>query len=106
MCSRYSLTKEENRIRIRDFEIIFGVVARYNVAPSQKMPVILDANGTPKIQEMKWGLKPVWAKTLWWIASDGLFQGVLNAPDKDELNWHPVNRALNNVRNEGPKLFQ
>jgi putative SOS response-associated peptidase YedK len=42
----------------------------------------------------------------WWLASDGLFQSVLNAPDKNELNWHPVSRALNNVRNEGPELLK
>jgi putative SOS response-associated peptidase YedK len=32
----------------------------------------------------------------WWLTSDGSFQSVLNAPDKSELHWHPVNRALNN----------
>jgi putative SOS response-associated peptidase YedK len=42
----------------------------------------------------------------WWLNSDGLFSEVLEDPDKGELNWHPVNRALNNVRNEGPELLK
>jgi hypothetical protein len=42
----------------------------------------------------------------WRIASDGNNEGVLKFPDKDELNWHPANRALNSVRNEGAALLQ
>jgi putative SOS response-associated peptidase YedK len=42
----------------------------------------------------------------WWLSNDGLFQQVLENPDKEELNWHPVNRALNNTRNEGAELLQ
>jgi len=40
----------------------------------------------------------------WWIESGGLYEPVLNFPDKEELNWQPVNRALNNPRNEGQGL--
>jgi hypothetical protein len=42
----------------------------------------------------------------WWLDGDGLFKEVLNNPDKDELFWQPVNRALNNPRNEGPELLK
>jgi putative SOS response-associated peptidase YedK len=40
-----------------------------------------------------------------WLEPDGLFQSVLNPPDKNELTWHPVNRALNGARNEGAELL-
>jgi hypothetical protein len=42
----------------------------------------------------------------WWIAGDGLFRGVLDHPDKDELYSQPVNRVLNNPRNEGKELLR
>ena len=188
-------------------EILFGVVARYNIAPAQKVSVIVEHAGKIQPEEMKWGWKPAWSKTLlingqaetvmekptfkkylhqrclvpadgfyewkpdkspvrfttprdevfcmaglwletqrqeldepiterkfiiltttpnqtvgrihnrmpfivqpehygWWIANDGLFQSVLTAPDKAELNWQPVSRELNNVRNEGPGLLR
>jgi putative SOS response-associated peptidase YedK len=41
----------------------------------------------------------------WWI-SGGNFEGVLAAPDKSELNWQPLSRELNNVRNEGAALLR
>jgi putative SOS response-associated peptidase YedK len=42
----------------------------------------------------------------WWVSSDGLFESILNCPDKEELNWQPVDRALNNPRNKGSELLQ
>jgi putative SOS response-associated peptidase YedK len=42
----------------------------------------------------------------WWLDSDGLFREVLNHPDKDELYFATVNRALSNPRNEGPELLK
>jgi putative SOS response-associated peptidase YedK len=42
----------------------------------------------------------------WWLSPDGLYRNVLDHPDKDELYSQPVNRALNNPRNEGPELLK
>ncbi len=42
----------------------------------------------------------------WWIAGEGVFESVLNCPDKEELHYQSVNRALNNSRNEGEELIQ
>ena len=64
MYSRFSQTKDEVKLRIRDMEIIFGVVARYNIAPSQKTFVIIEHQGKIEPQEMSWGWKPAWSKTL------------------------------------------
>jgi putative SOS response-associated peptidase YedK len=42
----------------------------------------------------------------WWLNDGGLFETVLNNPYRPDLEWCPVNRALNNVRNEGPELIR
>ena len=42
----------------------------------------------------------------WWLKEGELYQSVLNNPDKDELQYVPVQRELNNVRNEGPELIK
>ncbi len=36
MCWRFEMSKEEIKLHMREFEILFGVVARYNIAPAQK----------------------------------------------------------------------
>lgn len=66
MCGRYSLTVEADVWAER-----FGCSAavplsspRYNVAPSQNMPVIIDAGGCNRAVMMRWGLIPFWAKNL------------------------------------------
>jgi putative SOS response-associated peptidase YedK len=42
----------------------------------------------------------------WWLnAGSELFESVLNNPDKEELNWLPVQRELNKVTSEGPELI-
>src|SRR5580693_525328 len=64
MCSRFSQTKEEIKIRVRDLEVVFGVVARYNIAPSQKVTVIVEDKGAIRPVEMKWGWTPAWSKQL------------------------------------------
>jgi putative SOS response-associated peptidase YedK len=42
----------------------------------------------------------------WWLNEGGLFETVLNNPYRPALESRPVNRALNNVRNEGPELIR
>ena len=39
-----------------------GLAARYNVAPSQSLPVLRLHEGVPRIEPMRWGLLPHWAK--------------------------------------------
>lgn len=41
----------------------------------------------------------------WWLG-DGLFESVLNNPDREELNWCPVQRSLNKVGTEGAELIR
>lgn len=68
MCGRYTLSKTDHlEAMLREAGFIFDefsetrIVPRFNVAPSQQIPVILDA--APKtITSAKWGLIPSWAK--------------------------------------------
>ncbi len=56
MCARYSLTKEDLKILIGGHELIIDIDARYNIAPGQKVPVIVpDAMHKYTVTEMTWG---------------------------------------------------
>jgi putative SOS response-associated peptidase YedK len=68
MCGRYSLTKAEER----EFAVRFGIeefsetrlVPRFNIAPSQDVPVVIQEDGHNVLRSFKWGLIPSWAKDL------------------------------------------
>lgn len=70
MCGRYTL---EDYLEIAERFNVQGLFAslkpRYNVAPTQMMPVIAEDN-PHQLQLMKWGLVPFWSK-------DG--KGIINA---------------------------
>jgi putative SOS response-associated peptidase YedK len=62
MCGRYSLVPNENiatRFDIADQQL--PLLPRYNVAPSQAMPVVV-RNSPNRLVEMQWGLIPSWSK--------------------------------------------
>jgi putative SOS response-associated peptidase YedK len=62
MCGRYSLVPSDNfagRFDIEDQQL--PLLPRYNVAPSQTMPVIV-SNSPNRAVEMQWGLIPSWSK--------------------------------------------
>lgn len=64
MCGRFAITETLIRLISRfnfdaeDFEYI----KRYNIAPSQAVPIILFRDGKRKMEMLKWGLVPFWAK--------------------------------------------
>ncbi|MCI0532368.1 MAG: SOS response-associated peptidase [candidate division Zixibacteria bacterium] len=64
MCGRFTFTIAEAQAR-KIFEAELGeirVSPRYNIAPTQYIPVIApDEEGTPVLTQMKWGLIPAWA---------------------------------------------
>lgn len=65
MCGRYTLHHRADEIaeRYNLASVPAGVHENYNVAPGQIMPVIrADETGRPRLELMKWGLVPVWAK--------------------------------------------
>ncbi len=64
MCGRYTLAVEMDELAERfgcpKVEPVFK--ARYNVAPTQVMPVIVAPEGRKELRMMRWGLVPFWAK--------------------------------------------
>jgi len=64
MCGRYSLTKP-----IKTLKEHFQAIAvemdhdkRYNIAPSQSVPIVVAGEQGREIHAMRWGLIPSWAK--------------------------------------------
>ena len=63
MCGRFTASFEFREIKIR-FSLqrdIPLLVPRYNIAPSQEVPVIIQNDGKNELKPMKWGLVPAWA---------------------------------------------
>jgi putative SOS response-associated peptidase YedK len=61
MCGRFTLdptTKFYERFKVANR---LDLTARYNIAPSQDVPVII-RNSPNRIEMMRWGLIPHWAK--------------------------------------------
>jgi len=84
MCGRFTITYTreviENRFGARFDTSLF--TPRYNAAPSQSLPVIL--NTQPQvIQPLVWGLRPVWLKQV------GRREGLINVRD-DTLRDKPT----------------
>jgi putative SOS response-associated peptidase YedK len=62
MCGRYTLANVEGlQDRFDTENRLAGIRPNYNVAPGQSMPVIT-RNSPNKIEIMKWGFVPSWAK--------------------------------------------
>lgn len=63
MCGRYVITSSPEALRR-----LFGYAdqpnfpARYNVAPTQPVPVVILENGERRFKLMRWGLLPSWVK--------------------------------------------
>ena len=65
MCGRFTLHSPEARIREAfNLERIepLGLVPRYNIAPSQDIPIIRDIESSREIVFARWGLIPSWSK--------------------------------------------
>jgi len=64
MCGRFTLTVDQDELSERYGcpIIVPDYRPRYNVAPSQIMPVVVEDKGQRHIEMMKWGLVPHWAK--------------------------------------------
>lgn len=63
MCGRFSLVADPNQLVLR-FElddIPFAWVTRYNIAPGQAIPAIIEDRGKRRIGHLRWGLIPSWA---------------------------------------------
>jgi putative SOS response-associated peptidase YedK len=66
MCGRYQLRdpKAVGALVFKTFKVVMEAAPRYNVAPSQTMPVIArNEDGSARAGSMRWGLVPFWEKS-------------------------------------------
>lgn len=64
MCGRYTLFTDPERLAER-FQAELpadSLRPRYNAAPTQHLPVILNGGSPRRIERLQWGLIPFWAK--------------------------------------------
>jgi len=67
MCGRYSLTSPPEAMRrLFGFSTRPNLPARYNIAPTQDVPVVWagGAEDVPELAMMRWGLVPSWAREI------------------------------------------
>lgn len=65
MCGRFTL-RTPMAVLLRDFEAHMAferdIIPRYNIAPTQEIPIVRVDDGQRRIAFAEWGLLPVWAK--------------------------------------------
>ncbi len=66
MCGRYTLTQPLKSVMAHfEAQSFKGeYLERYNIAPTQSMPVVVAPEGHRELEVMRWGLIPSWAKDL------------------------------------------
>lgn len=64
MCGRFTIVTDPDKLMQRfHFEgVPFEWQARYNIAPGQAIPAIIEDRGQRRIGQLRWGLVPSWAK--------------------------------------------
>ncbi|MCF6095356.1 SOS response-associated peptidase [Microaerobacter geothermalis] len=64
MCGRFTLTVSQDEFieRYGLNKVTFEFQPRYNIAPSQMIPVIISDSGEKRAGLLKWGFVPNWAK--------------------------------------------
>lgn len=65
MCGRYTITVTIEELLLRYFldpNTPLALQPRYNIAPTQMVPAVLNDGERNRIGELKWGLVPSWAK--------------------------------------------
>jgi putative SOS response-associated peptidase YedK len=62
MCGRYSLAREKSEARVGSERVRHQGRARYNIAPTQRAPVIRRTTAGLAVDELRWGLVPRWSR--------------------------------------------
>ena len=63
MCGRYFLVIQEQQLWMEQFSVDAGhldIVPRYNIAPTQQVPVVRNDGSENELAMMRWGLIPPW----------------------------------------------
>lgn len=61
MCGRYRLTRAEKMAQKFEADFAGELQPRYNIAPTQPVPVVRTTSSRRTITSMRWGLIPSWA---------------------------------------------
>ena len=65
MCGRFAMKDSHEKVmsdfQIKHSEVLLG--PRYNISPSQDIPVIVQQDGIRRLENRQWGLIPFWSKT-------------------------------------------
>jgi putative SOS response-associated peptidase YedK len=66
MCGRYTLARSQQELseRFGIKQLFMDLEPRYNIAPTQSVPVVIAEDGERKMQMYQWGLIPSWVKDL------------------------------------------
>jgi putative SOS response-associated peptidase YedK len=65
MCGRYTITVTMEELMVRYFandSTIVHYAPKYNAAPMQQIPAVINTGSSNKLGELRWGLLPSWAK--------------------------------------------
>ncbi len=63
MCGRFALTAPASAItEVFQVDVLPDILPRYNVAPTQSVPIIVSDLGVRTMRRVGWGLLPPWAK--------------------------------------------
>tara|TARA_R110002073_G_scaffold323204_2_gene500422 strand:+ start:88676 stop:89359 length:684 start_codon:yes stop_codon:yes gene_type:complete len=63
MCGRYTLTSPDELVQEFGLgELPFSLKPRYNIAPSNEVPVVVADDDGPTLRLLRWGLVPSWVK--------------------------------------------
>ncbi|WP_339243261.1 SOS response-associated peptidase [Paenibacillus sp. FSL F4-0243] len=65
MCGRYTITVTMEELMVRYFandSTIIHYAPKYNAAPMQQIPAVINTGSSNKLGELRWGLVPTWAK--------------------------------------------
>lgn len=64
MCGRFSIIDDIDQIcqRFNCPTVAFDYWPRYNVAPTQEVPVVMQGQGFRELKLMRWGLIPNWTR--------------------------------------------
>jgi putative SOS response-associated peptidase YedK len=64
VCGRFEISALDQILATFDADEAVELSPRYNIAPSQEIPIVRQKDGRRKITLARWGLVPYWAKDL------------------------------------------
>ncbi|WP_339266661.1 SOS response-associated peptidase [Paenibacillus sp. FSL R5-0470] len=95
MCGRYTITVTMEELMVRYFandSTIIHYAPKYNAAPMQQIPAVINTGSSNKLGELRWGLVPSWAK------DDKIGNKMINAREESLLEKPSFKRLVSSRR--------